>query len=371
MPRVDAFLKLGLEQGCSDVHLAVGAPPLLRLHGELTPIAFRDLGEAELEHYAWEILTPLQKTRFEQGEDLDFAYVAEYAGRFRVNLYRKFSGVGMVFRLIPSLIPSLSDLGLPPVVQGLATHARGLILVTGSTGTGKSTTLAALIDQLNQTQQQNIITLEDPIEFLHPSKRSQVIQREVGTHVQSFTRGLRAALRQNPDTILVGEMRDPETILMAMHAAETGHLVLGTLHTTSATKSIDRWLDALSAESREQGKLFLAQHLYAIVTQILVKRLASTRRPGQANRRTRKAIVEVLIKTPAIAHLISSDKVHQIPNQIHTGRALGMQLMDQALLEAVQGKEIDPDDAYLYANDKRPFRRFITDPALLAVTEGT
>jgi twitching motility protein PilT len=245
---------------------------------------------------------------------------------------------------------------LPPIVQTLAQHKQGLVLVTGATGTGKSTTLAALIDQINKSTRLNIITLEDPIEFIHPSKQSQVIQREVGTHVRSFFDGLRAALREDPDVILVGEMRDPETISMAMLAAETGHLVLGTLHTTSATKSLDRVLDALPAEQREQGKIFLARNLHAVVTQVLVK---------SPDGRGRKAVVEIMLNTHAIANLILSDKTFQIPSQIQTGRDKGMQLMDQALMDALQRKEIDPNDAYLYALDKKLFQRHVTDAALV------
>ncbi len=356
MPRIDAFLKLGLEQGCSDIHLAVDAPPMLRMNGELLPIKFRKLGHAELERYVSEILTESQKSSFKSGSDLDFSYMSEHVGRFRVNLYRKSTGVGATLRHIPHDIPSFNHLGLPPSVRKFAEFKQGMVLVTGSTGTGKSTTLAALIDDINQTQRLNIITLEDPIEFIHPSKHAQVIQREVGTHVPSFSEGLKAALREDPDIILVGEMRDPETIQMAMLAAETGHLVLGTLHTTSAVKSIDRLLDALPAEQREQGKSFLAQNLRAVVTQVLVR---------SEDGLTRKAIVEIMAMTNAISNLIMTNKTFQIPNQVQTARAQGMQLMDQALLEAILAKQVDPDDAYLYASDKKRFQRFVTDPALL------
>jgi twitching motility protein PilT len=359
MPRIDAFLKLGLEQGCSDIHLAVGSPPLLRMQGDLIPIKFRPLVDTELEGYVFEILTNSQIDGFKNGQDLDFSYMSEEGIRYRVNLFRKASGIGATLRHIPIEIPHFDRLGVPPVIKTFADFKQGMVLVTGSTGTGKSTTLAALIAYINETKKHNIITLEDPIEFIHPSKKSQVIQREVGTHMDSFSAGLRAALREDPDIILVGEIRDPETIMMSMLAAETGHLVFGTMHTTSAVKSIDRLLDALPAEQREQGKLFLSQNLHAVVTQILVK--------TQDGRR-RKPIVEIMLMTNAISNLILMDKSFQIPSQMQTGRGRGMQLMDQSLLEAVQTKQVDPDDAYLYANDKKHFQRFVTDPSLLPST---
>jgi twitching motility protein PilT len=258
--------------------------------------------------------------------------------------------------VIPSQIPGLDSLGLPPAVKNLTRYHQGLLLVTGATGTGKSTTLAAMIDHINSTRRLNIITLEDPIEFVHQSKLSLVVQREVGTHVGSFAEGLQAALREDPDIILVGELRDPETIMLAMVAAETGHLVLGTLHTTSATKTLDRILDAMPAEQRTQGAMFLAQSLRGVVSQALLR---------SADGRGRRAIVEVLVMTTAIANLIVSGKVFQVPSMLQTGKDAGMQLMDQALLEALQKKEIDPDDAYRCAADKRPFQRFVTDPGLL------
>ncbi len=356
MARIDAFLKLGLEQNCSDVHLAVGAPPMLRMHGDLVPIKFRDLGDAELEGYVNEILTETQRQRFQLGEDLDFSYMSENSGRFRVNLFHKATGIGITLRHIPIEVPNFENLNLPPVIKTFTQFRQGMVLVTGSTGTGKSTTLASLIHYINRMRKENIITLEDPIEFIHPSLKSQVIQREVGTHLHSFSDGLRAALREDPDIILVGEMRDTETISMAMLAAETGHLVLGTLHTTSATKSLDRLIDALPPDQRAQGKAFMAQNLHAVVTQELVK---------TADGRGRKAIVEVMIMNSAISNMIMGDKVFQIPSQIQMGKDRGMQLMDQALLTAVQNKEVDPDDAYLHAREKKNFQRFITDPSLL------
>ncbi len=356
MARIDAFLKLGLAQGCSDIHLAVGVPPMLRMHGDLMPIKFRDLGDTELEGYVAEIMTPAQKKRFEDGHDLDFSYVSEDGGRFRVNVYRKETGVGATFRSIPGNIPTLDSLALPPVVRKLLEHHQGMILVTGSTGTGKSTTLAAMIDHLNGTQNCNIISLEDPIEFIHRSKQAQIIQRELGTHLPSFAEGIRAALREDPDVILVGELRDAETIQMAMTAAETGHLVLGTLHTTGAVKTIDRVIDALPGDMREQTKSFLSQSLNAVITQTLVR---------TPDGRGRKAIVEIMLMTRAIAKLIMTDQTHQIPAQLQTGKDLGMQMMDQALMDAIQKKQIDPDDAFRYASDKSLFQRFVTDTSVL------
>jgi twitching motility protein PilT len=356
MARIDAFLKLGLAQGCSDIHLAVGVPPMLRMHGELMPIKFRDLGETELESYVGEILTDNQKQHFEDRHDLDFAYVSEDGGRFRVNIFRKETGVGATFRSIPGNIPTLDSLELPPVVEKLCDYHQGMILVTGSTGTGKSTTLAAMIDHLNSSRNCNIISLEDPIEFVHRSKQSQIIQRELGTHLHSFADGIRAALREDPDVILVGELRDAETIQMAMTAAETGHLVLGTLHTTGAVKTIDRIIDALPGDMREQTKSFLAQSLNAVITQSLVR---------TPDGRGRRAIVEILLMTRAVSKLIMTDQTHQIPAQLQTGRDLGMQMMDQALMDAIQKKLVDPDDAFRFANDKAMFQRFVTDTSIL------
>jgi len=360
LARIDAFLKLGTQQGCSDVHLAVGVPPMLRMHGDLLPIKFRDLRAAELEGYIGEILTRNQAEHFNSGQDLDFSYVSAEGGRFRVNVYRKDTGVGATFRSIPSDVPNLEKLALPPIVTKLCDFHQGMILVTGSTGTGKSTTLAAMIDHLNHTRKLNIVSLEDPIEFVHRSKNSQVIQRELHTHIPSFAEGVRAAMREDPDVILVGELRDAETISMAMTAAETGHLVLGTLHTTGAVKTIDRIIDALPVEEREQTKSFLAQSLLAVVTQVLVK---------NADAHGRKAICEIMVMTKAIAKLIQSDQTHQIPNQLQTGRDVGMQILDQALLAAINAREIDPDDAYAYATDKRLFQKFVTDTSVLPKME--
>jgi twitching motility protein PilT len=361
MARIDAFLKLGLAQGCSDVHLAVGVPPMLRMNGDLRPIKFRELSDTELETYIHEILTTKQLERLESGHDLDFSYVGEESGRFRVNVFRKATGIGAVFRFIPGEVPTLEQLHVPEILKTFCDYHQGMVLVTGSTGTGKSTTLAAMIDYLNKTRSLNIISLEDPIEFVHPSKQSQIIQREVGTHVTSFADGVRSAMREDPDVILVGELRDAETISMAMTAAETGHLVLGTLHTTGAVKTIDRIIDALPGELREQTKGFLAMSLKAVITQVLIK---------TPDGRGRRAVLEILVNTRAIAKLISSDQTHQIPSQLQTGKNLGMRLMDSALLDAINAKEIDPDDAIRFANDKKNFHRFVTDNDLVPTLES-
>ncbi len=352
MARIDAFLKLGLAQGCSDVHLAVGVPPMLRMNGDLMPIKFRQLTDAELETYLLEILTTKQKERLYAGHDIDFSYVGEESGRFRVNVFRKATGIGAVFRYIPGDVPTLDKLHVPSILKRFCDYHQGMVLVTGSTGTGKSTTLAAMIDHLNETRNLNIISLEDPIEFVHPSKQSQVIQREVGTHVTSFADGVRSAMREDPDVILVGELRDAETISMAMTAAETGHLVLGTLHTTGAVKTIDRIIDALPGELREQTKGFLAMSLKAVITQVLVK---------TPDGRGRRAIFEILVANRAISKLITTDQTHQISSQMQMGRDMGMQVMDSALLESINNKDIDPDDAIRFAVDKKKFRRFVTD----------
>jgi twitching motility protein PilT len=331
MARIDAFLKLGLAQGCSDIHLAVGVPPMLRMHGDLMPIKFRDLGDTELESYVSEIMTPAQKKRFEDGHDLDFSYVSEDGGRFRVNVYRKETGVGATFRTIPGNVPTLESLELPPVIRKLLESHQGMILVTGSTGTGKSTSLAAMIDHLNSTQNCNIISLEDPIEFMHRSKQAQIIQRELGTHLPSFAEGIRAALREDPDVILVGELRDLETISLALTAAETGHLVFATLHTQDTAQTIDRIIDVFPPHQQQQVRSQLAMALQGVVCQTLAK---------TADGHGRVVATEVLVVTPAVRNLIREGKSHQIYSVMQAGAAHGMHTLDQHLADLVRTRRI-------------------------------
>jgi twitching motility protein PilT len=273
---------------------------------------------------------------------------------------RQLNGMGSVMRAIPSKALTLDELDMPQAVRQLCRANNGLILVTGKTGSGKSTSLAAMIDDINKRIKGHILTVEDPIEFVHPRHKCLISQREIGVHAPSFAAALHSALREDPDVILVGELRDAETISMAMTAAETGHLVLGTLHTTSATKTIDRIIDALPTDEREQTKSFLANSLIAVITQILVK---------SPDHRARRAICEIMVLTKAIGKLIMTDQSHQIPSQLQMGKEYGMQLLDQALLTAINAKQIDPDHAYSYASDKRQFQRFVSDMSGAPVIE--
>jgi twitching motility protein PilT len=351
-----------LEKRGSDLHFIAGDPPRIRLHGDISPLRPDKLPAEAVKQALYEIMPKKALERFESKDGADFAYMLPERGRFRVNVMRQLNGMGAVFRAIPSKALTLDELKMPESVRQMCKVISGLILVTGKTGSGKSTTLAAMIDDINQRVKGHILTVEDPIEFVHERKSCLISQREIGVHSPSFASAVHSALREDPDVILVGELRDAETISMAMTAAETGHLVLGTLHTTGAVKTIDRIIDALPVEEREQTKSFLAQNLLAVVTQVLVK---------TADGHGRKAICEVLVMTKAIAKLIQTEQTHQIPSQLQMGRDLGMQLLDQALLAAISARAIDPDDAYSYASDKRPFQKFVTDTSMLPKIDGT
>jgi twitching motility protein PilT len=320
------------ERGASDLHLSAGARPMMRLHGELTPIDNEVLSRDIVHRMIYEILNDDQRRTFEEIRDLDFAIEVGEVARFRVNVFNQRNGEGAVFRVIPTQIRSFQELGMPQVVQELALKENGLVLVTGPTGSGKSTTLAAMIDLVNSTQKKHIITLEDPIEFVHRSKQCLVNQREIGSHTKSFAAALRAALREDPDVILVGEMRDLETISLALTAAETGHLVFGTLHTKSASKTMDRVIDAFPPAQQQQVRVQLAEALQGVISQVLLP---------TKDRKGRVAAIEIMVATAAIRNLIREGKTHQMPSSIQTGTQIGMQSLEQAIRNLVMQGRVD------------------------------
>ncbi len=349
MAHIDVLLERALACGASDLHVRAGSSPLMRLHGRLQPLPEAD-GQDGYEAALLAILTDSQRQIFEARSDLDFAYEIPHVGRFRVNLLRQYKGVGAVFRLLPNRLYSLEELGLPQVVHALVRLEQGLVLVTGPTGSGKSTTLAAIIDHINQESDKHIVTIEDPLEFIHPNKKSLVTQREVGVHTTSFAAALRAVLREDPDIILLGELRDLETISLAITAAETGHLVFGTLHTRTAASTVDRLIDVFPPEQQSQIRTMLADTLKGVIAQQLLVRADSQ---GQV------VAVEILVGTTALANLIREGKTYQIPSLIQTGRREGMQPMDQAILELLRSKQITPQEAYRKAIDKDIYRRYL------------
>jgi twitching motility protein PilT len=361
MPRIDQFLEYGRKLGGSDIHFTVGLAPLVRVDGDLAPIEHAAMAAAEIEALAGEILSEYHAAIFAERGSVDLAHHAEGVGRFRVNICRHRRGVAVICRVVAEEVPALAGLGLPRVIGDLTKVASGLVLVTGATGTGKSTTLAAMIQEINRSESVNIITLEDPVEYVHVSDKALVIQRELGTHVRSFKDGLRSALRQDPDVIMVGEIRDAETVTLALEAAETGHLVFGTLHTRGAAQTIDRIIDAHPSDDQSRVRYALADNLKAVVTQDLVR---------AADGRGRRPATEVLMVTPAVSQMIREGKTFQIPDMITTGRRLGMQLMDQSLFALVRAGDIDPDEAFLRAEDKTDFIPFVTKPELLAMVRA-
>jgi twitching motility protein PilT len=349
MAKIDTLLQLAIQHEASDLHLRMGMPPLMRVHGRLRPMPDNDQSAYDAEALL-EILTASQRQHFEQRHDLDFAYELPNVGRFRANFLRQRQGLGAVFRVIPSRIPSLDELALPQAVGNLVRLEQGLVLVTGPTGSGKSTTLAAMIDHINQEHDKHIITIEDPLEFVHTNKTSLVTQREVGTHTSSFAAALRAVLREDPDIILIGELRDLETIALAITAAETGHLVFGTLHTRTAASTVDRVIDVFPPDQQGQIRTMLAETLKGVIAQQLLV---------SADGQGRMAAVEILIGTTALSNLIRDGKTYQIPSIIQTGRREGMQTMDQAILELLRAKRITSQEAYRKAIDKETYRQYL------------
>ncbi|PWB31769.1 twitching motility protein PilT [Pseudomonas sp. SDI] len=315
------LMALALRESASDLHLAAGCTPLIRRDGQMQRLELAPLQAAQLREMLGQIMSERQQKDFETLQDLDFSLAVPGLGRFRVNAFEQLHGPAAILRLIPERVASLAELGLGEVFQRLAELPAGLVLVTGPTGSGKSTTLAALIDQLNRQRALHILTLEDPIEFIHSPLRSQISQREIGRHSRSFADALRAALRQDPDVIMLGELRDPQTIRLALTAAETGHLVLATLHTASAAKTVDRIVDVFAAEEKPLVRSLLAESLQAVVSQVLLGK------PGGG----RVAAHEILLSTPAVRNLIREGKVAQLYSAMQTGAAQGMQSLDSGL----------------------------------------
>lgn len=351
MARIDAFFKLMNDQKASDLHLVTGSQPILRINGDLERVKYKVMENDELRKMLFEI-TPEDKIKiFEETGDLDFSYEIPGLARYRVNYFMQNNGIGAVFREIPSRIMTVEELGLPPVINKLAMLPRGLVLATGPTGSGKTTTLAAIIDEANRKRKDHIVTIEDPIEFVHKSQGCLVNQREVHTHTKSFSAALRASLREDPDIILVGEMRDLETIRLAIEASETGHLVFSTVHTTNAAKTVDRIIEVFPLEEQAQIRSSLADGIRAVVSQALFKRVDV---PG------RIAVLEIMIATHAVRALIREGKTHQVPSSIQTGKKYGMQTLDDAIMELLKAGIISGDEAYMKCVEKEKFKQYIS-----------
>lgn len=332
---VTALLTFASQTGASDVHLSSGEPPMIRLHGEMKRLDHPALSREKVHDMIYDIMNDGQRKHFEEHLELDFSFDMGAIGRFRVNVFMQQRGEGVVFRTIPSKILSVEQLGLPQILKKMTEKEKGLILVTGPTGSGKSTTLAAMVDYINDTFEGHIVTIEDPIEFTHRSKKCLVNQRELGIHTHAFANALRAVLREDPDVILVGEMRDLETIQLAITAAETGHLVFGTLHSPSAPGTVDRVIDVFPAEQQEQIRAQFADAIEAVITQTLCKKKGGGR----------VAALEILVATTAVRNLIREGKNHQIPSAMQVGQKDGMQTMDMALTELVNKGQITREEA--------------------------
>lgn len=358
MAKIDAFFNLMFEQRASDLHLSTGNSPMLRINGELQRVDFPPLENDALKAMLYEIAPEFKLKIFEETGDVDFGYEIPNVSRFRANFFQQKSGISAVFRQIPSKVLSFEDFEkfdapLPSVLKKFCMLHKGLVVVTGPTGSGKSTTLAAMLDYCNKSRKDHIITMEDPIEFVHESKGCLVNHREVGVHTKSFATGLRGALREDPDIVLIGEMRDLETIELAITAAATGHLVFGTLHTPSAAKTVDRIIDVFPAEQQNKIRATLSEALKGVVAQNLFKRI---------DKKGRVAALEILVFTTAIANLVREGKTHQIPGMIQVGKRMGNQPLDDAIMEHLRMKRIAPEEAYEKCIDKKKFRSFLAHP---------
>ncbi len=350
MPIIDAYFQKLIELGGSDLHLSEGQPPKIRVHGSIKPIAEGILDRDTIETMMREICEPRAWEKYAERGDLDFAYEMDADNRFRCNYFKQQHGYGCVFRIIPTKIASLEQLGIPSIVKEFGHMRGGLVLVTGPTGSGKSTTLAALLDYININFRRHIITIEEPIEFVHRNKRSIITQREVPIQTPSFADGLRAALREDADIVLVGEMRDLETISLALTAAETGLLVFGTLHTNNARKTVDRIVDVFPSDQQSQVRTMLAASLKGVVAQLLMKK---------SDGRGRVAVNEIMISTPAVSSIIREGATQKLYDVIIGGKAQGMQFMDEAIWEKLRDGLVSPMEAYMKAIDKARFKGFL------------
>ena len=353
MTRIDAFFQLMNEQGASDLHMIAGQQPVMRINGDLERIRYGVLDNDALKSMLYEIAPKDKIEVFEESGDVDFGYEISGTARYRANFFLHRNGIGAVFRAIPSRILNCQELGLPPVIRRLASLPNGLVLVTGPTGSGKSTTLAAIVDEVNRTRKDHVITIEDPVEFVHQSDKAIINHREVGRHTRSFSVALRGALREDPDVIMVGEMRDLETMALAIEASSTGHLVLSTLHTPNASKTVDRMIEVFHENEQELIRNTLADNLRAVVSQTLLKRIDQS---GRA------AAIEILIATPAVRNLIREGKTFQIPSMLQMGKKYGMQTLDDAIMNLLNRKIIHPEDAYSKSIDKSRFLPFLNHP---------
>ena len=350
MPYLDQFFQLLVKEGASDLHIGEGQPPKIRRHGDVMPIRTEPITREEATVMLSEICGPKNWELFQERGDLDFAYEMDKDSRFRCNFLKQANGYGAVFRLIPTKIATLEELGIPPVVKEFGHLRGGLVLVTGPTGSGKSTTLAALIDYINENFSRHIVTIEEPIEFVHDNKRSIITQREVPTNAESFPIGLKAALREDADIVLVGEMRDLETISLALTAAETGLLVFGTLHTNNARKTVDRMVDVFPANKQAQARTMLANSLRGVLAQLLLKK---------ADGSGRVAVNEILIANAAVSAIIREGATQKLQDVIVAGKGQGMQFMDDAIWALLQHGVVSPHEAFMKAIDKNLFKKFL------------